>query len=120
MTVTNRYQFRSTGNDWKGKLLDCTDPENPIPIDLTGFDKVYVVFRKPHGVHFPTDDQMRDGFDQGAFLENPSTPEDSNIIFLNQDTPSILDLRGSWEFTVAAKIGNTIIKSPVNTIFWVT
>jgi len=119
MTVTNRFGFRSTGNEWKGKLLDCTDPNAPIPVDLTGFDKVYIVFRKPNGIQFPTDDQMRDGFDQGAFLENPSTPENSNIVFLNEDTPSILDLRNSWYYTPAAKIGDSVIKSPVKTIFWV-
>jgi len=119
MTVSNRFAFRSTGNRWKGQLLDCTDPENPVPVDLTGFDKVYIVFRNPSGVQTPTDDQMRDGFDQGAFLENPSTPEDSNIVFLNQDTPSILDLRGSWEYTSAAKINDSVIKSPIKTIFWV-
>ena len=120
MTTTNRFEFRSTGNKWRGKLLDCTDPENPVPVDLTGFDKVYIVFTKPDGIQFPTDDQMRDGFDQGAFLETPSEPEDTFIVFTNDDTPSILDLRGRWEFVPAAKIGNTIIKSPVNTIFWVT
>ena len=120
MTVSNRFAFRSTGNKWKGKLLDCTDPENPVPVDLTGFDKVYIVFTKSNGIQFPTDDQMRDGFDQGAVLETPSTPEDSFIVFSDVDTPSILDLRGNWEFTPAAKIGNTVIKSPVKTIFWVT
>jgi len=120
LTITNRFEFRSTGNKWKGKLIDRTDPDNPVPVDLTGFDKVYVVFRKPDGIQIPTDDQMRDGFDQGAFLESPSTPEDSFIVFLDEDTPSFLDLIGNWEFTVAAKINNTLIKSPVNTIFWVT
>lgn len=119
MTVTNRFAFRGTGNKWRGKLLDCTDPDNPIPVDLTGFDKVYIVFRKPDGTQIPTDDQMRDGFNQGAFLESPTTPEDSFIVFLDESTPSILDLRGSWYFTPAAKIVNNVIKSPVKTIFWV-
>ncbi len=120
MTVINRFEFRSTGNKWRAKLLDCTDPDNPVPVDLTGFDKVYIVFRKPNGVQFPTDDQMRDGFDQGAFLENPGTPEDSFIVFLDLDIPSFLDIKNNWEFTAAAKIGDAVIKSPVNTIFWVT
>ncbi len=120
MTISNRFAFRSTGNKWRGKLLDCTDPENPVPVNLTGFDKVYIVFRKPDGVQFPTDDQIRDGFDQGAILETPSNPEDSAIIFIDIDTPSFLDLRGDWEFVPAAKINNTIIKSPIKTIFWVT
>jgi len=119
MTVSNRFEFRSTGNKWKGKLLDCTDPENPVPVDLTGFDKVYIVFRKSDGIQFPTDDQMRDGFDQGAFLESPGTPEDTNIVFTDIETPSFLDLRGSWYYTSAAKINNTVVKSPVKTIFWV-
>lgn len=119
MTVTNRFALRSTGNKWRGKLLDCTDPENPVPVDLTGFDKVYIVFRKPNGIQFPTDDQIRDGFDQGAFLENPSTPKDSNIVFIDPETPSLLDLIGNWDYTPAAKIGNGIIKSPVKTLFWV-
>jgi len=119
LTAANRFELRSTGNRWRGKLLDCTDPDNPVPVDLTGFDKVYVVFRKPDGIQDPTDDQMRDGFDQGAFLESPSTPEDSFIVFLNEDTPSLLDLIGNWEFTVAAKIGETLVKSPLNTVFWV-
>ena len=119
MTVTNRFAFRSTGNRWKGQLLDCTDPENPVPVDLTGFDKVYIIFKNSKGVQFPTDDQMRDGFDQGAFLETPSQPENTFIVFVNEDTPALLDLRGSWYFTPAAKIGNTIIKSPIKTTFWV-
>ena len=119
MTTTNRFEFRSTGNRWRGQLLDCTDPDNPVPVDLTGFDKVYVVFRKPNGIQIPTDDEMRDGFDQGAFLESPSTPEDSFIVFLNEDTPSFLDLKNQWQYTVAAKIGDTLVKSPLNTIFWV-
>jgi len=114
--VSNRFELRSTGNEWKGKLVD----QDFNPVDLTGFDKVYVIFRKPDGTQFPTDDQMRDGFDQGAVLESPSTPEDSFIKFTNPDTPSILDLIGNWEYTVAAKIGSTVIKSPLNTIFWVT
>lgn len=119
MTVTNRFALNSTGNKWTGKLLDCTDPENPIPVDLTNFDKVYIVFRKPNGIQFPTDQQMEDGFDQGAILETPGTPENSNIIFTDVDIPSILDLRGDWSFTPAAKKFNTLIKSPVTTIFWV-
>lgn len=120
MTVINRFEFRSTGNKWRAQLLDCTDPENPVPVNLTGFDQVYIVFRKPDGVQFPTDDQMRDGFDQGAVLETPSMPDDSFIIFENLDIPSFLDQMGDWEFTAAAKITNMVIKSPVNTIFWVT
>lgn len=119
MTVTNIFAFRSTRNKWRAQLLDCTDPENPKPVDLTGFDKVYIVFRKPDGVQIPTDDQMRDGFDQGAFLESPSTPEDSFIIFEDLDTPSFLDLKKYWEFTAASKIGDAVIKSPVKTSFWV-
>jgi len=119
MSIANRFELRSTGNRWRGKLVDATDPNNPVPIDLTGFDQVYVVFRKPDGTQFPTDDQMRDGFDQGATLESPGTPEDSFIVFTNSDTPSILDLVGNWEYTVAAKIANTLIKSPANTVFWV-
>jgi len=114
--VKNIFEFRSTGNEWRGKLVD----QNSNPVDLTGFDKVYVVFRKPEGTQFPTDDQMRDGFDQGAVLETPSTPEDSFIKFTDGTTPSILDVKGNWEFTVAAKIGSSVIKSPVNTVFWVT
>ncbi len=120
MTVSNRFQFRSTGNQWKGQLVNCTDPENPVPVDLTGFNEVYIVFTKPDGTQFPTDDQMVEGFDQGAFIENPSAPDDTFIVFDNEETPSILDIRGLWEFVPAAKIGDTIIKSPVKTIFWVT
>lgn len=119
MTISNRFQLRSTGNRWRGKLLDCSDPENPVPVNLTGFDKVYIVFRKPNGLQIPTDDQIRDGFDQGAVLETPSSPEDSFIVFIDPDTPSLLDLRGDWDFSPAAKINNTIIKSPVSTVFWV-
>lgn len=119
MTSSNRFAFRSTGNKWSGKLLDCTDPENPVSVDLTGFDKVYIVFRKPDGTQTPTDDQMVAGFDQGAVLETPGTPEDSAIVFTDEETPSILDLRNSWYFTPAAKIGDVIIKSPVKTYFWV-
>jgi len=121
MTVTNVFAFRSTGNKWRGQLLDCTDPENPVPVDLTGFAEVYIVFTKPDGTQFPTDDQISDGFVQNAFLENPAQPEDTFIVFFDDETPSILDLRGKWEFVPAAKlVGDTIIKSPIKTIFWVT
>ncbi len=119
MALTNIYKFRSTGNKWRGKLIECTNPENPIPVDLTTADKVYVVFVKPDGTQIPTDDQIRDGFEQGAFLETPSIPTDSFIVFLDQSTPSILDLKGNWGFSVAAKIDDVIIKSPIATLFWV-
>lgn len=119
MTVSNRFALRSTGNKWRAKLLDCTDPENPVPFDLTGFDKVYIVFRKPDGIQFPTDEQMEEGFDQGAFLETPSTPKDSFIVFVDPETPSLLDLLGNWEFSPAVKINDTVTKSPIKTLFWV-
>lgn len=120
MTVTNRFAINSTGNEWSGKLLDCTDPENPKPVDLTGFEKVYIVFTKPDGTQFPTDQQMIDEIDQGAVLETPLTPTDSNIVFSNVEVPSILDLIGYWEYVPAVKIDNTLIKSPVKTSFWVS
>lgn len=120
MTVTNRFALNGTGNKWRGKLIDCTNPENTIPVDLTDAQQVYIVFRKPDGTQFPTDQQMIDDFDQGAVLETPGTPEDSDIVFSDIDIPSILDLRGNWSFTPAAKKFNTLIKSSVTTIFWVT
>ncbi|MCH7561181.1 MAG: hypothetical protein IIC67_07435 [Thaumarchaeota archaeon] len=120
MTITTlTFAFKSTQNQWLGKLLDCTDPLNPVTHDLTGFTKVYIIFKKPDGTQTPTDAQMLAGFDQGAVLETPGTPSDSNIKFSNLTLPSILDQRGFWQYVPAALINNSLIKSPFTVGFWV-
>lgn len=119
MTVADIYAYLSTENSWLGKLIDCTDPENPVPHDLTGFTRVFIIFTKPNGEQFPTDEQIAEGFDQGAVLETPATPTDSNIQYSNLSLPSILDQRGPWEYTPAALIASKLIKSPIKLLFWV-
>ena len=125
MTISEIFAFKSTPNSWLGQLMDCTDPLNPIPRDLTGWDKVYIIFKKPNGEQWPTDQQMIDGFDQGAIVEDKTTPggpvnlANANIKYQNLLTPSLLDQRGPWEYTPAARISGAIIKSPIKSLFWV-
>lgn len=124
-TSTLVYAFRGTGNLWQGALMNCDDPLNPVRHNLTGNDEVYVVFTKPDGTQWPTDDQMRDGFAQGAVLVDPDDPQDpvdptdADIKYENLAIPSFLDQRGIWHYNVAAKLGSNIIKSPFDVIFWV-
>ena len=113
------FAYKSTQNTWLGKLIDCTDPANPVTHDLTGFTKVYIIFIKPDGTQTPTDAQMEAGFNQGAVLETPGTPTDSNIQFENLTLPSILDQNGPWEYVPAALINNSLIKSGITSQFWV-
>ena len=113
------FAFKSTGNEWLGQLIDNIDPQNPTPHNLTGFNVVYIIFKKPDGTQTPTDAQMLAGFDQGAVLETPGTPSDSNIKFSNLTLPSILDQRGFWQYVPAALINNSLIKSPFTVGFWV-
>ena len=125
MTITDTFAFKSTQNTWLAQLLDCTDPLAPVPYDLTGFDKVYIIFKKPDGTQTPTDEQIEAGFDQGATVEDvvdPGGPVDltnANIKLTNLTLPSILDQRKLWEFVPAAKISSSIIKSPITVHFWV-
>jgi len=119
------FAFGSTENQWLGQLIDVTDPLNPIPHDLTGWNKVYIVFKKPDGTQWPTDQQMLDEYDQGAIVEdvlNPGGPvnlTNANIKYSDIDIPSILDQRGTWEYMPVAKIGNKLKKSPFPVLFWV-
>lgn len=119
------FAFNSTPNSWLGQLMDVTDPLNPVPYNLTGYDKVYIVFKKPDGTQWPTDAQMEAEYDQAAFPEDPTNPEnpvdltDANIRFDNDAIPSILDQRGVWEYFPAAKISQNLVKSPFSEIFWV-
>ena len=126
MTSTSLiFAFRSTGNTWQGALMNCDDPLNPVRHNLTGYDEVYVVFTKPDGTQWPTDEQIESGFSQGAVLVDPDDPqatpdpENNDIKYENLALPPFTDQKGSWEYTVAAKLGNNIIKSPFSAIFWV-
>jgi hypothetical protein len=119
------FAYGSTENQWLGQLVDVTNPLTPIPHDLTGWSKVYIVFKKPDGTQWPTDQQMLDEYEQGAIVEDATTPggpvnlANANIKFLDNTLPSILDQRGAWEYVPVAKIGNSLKKSPFPVLFWV-
>ena len=55
------FAFKSTNNSWSGKLININN-ENPIPHDLTGYDKAYIIFKKPDGTQYPTDEQMEPAY----------------------------------------------------------
>ena len=112
------FAFKSTNNSWSGKLININN-ENPIPHDLTGYDKAYIIFKKPDGTQYPTDEQMEQGYDQGAKLGDENNPSDSSIIYSDTSLPSFLDQRGVWTFVPAALIANNLIKSPIPEIFLV-
>jgi hypothetical protein len=92
---------------------------------MTGYNKVYIVFTKPDGTQWPTEEQMLDGYDQWAELINATTPgdpvvlTDANIIYKNLTIPTILDSKGWWEFTPVAKFPTQIIRSGHTEGFWV-
>ena len=119
------FAFKSTGNEWLGQLIDNIDPQNPTPHNLTGFNVVYIIFKKPDGTQFPTDQQMIDDYAQGAIVEDVVTPggpvdlTNANIKYSDPALPSFLDQRGFWEYVPAVKLGNNLIKSPHPIGFWV-
>ena len=53
-TPVTTYPKGYIGATFKQKIIDDTDPQNPVTLDLTDNNGVYVIFVKPDGTVFPT------------------------------------------------------------------
>jgi len=126
--MTDIFPKGYIGAEFKGKLIDNTDPLNPVTLDLTGNSGVYILFYKPDGTVFPTQAEIDGNLNDNtsvpaayrADLETPGTPADSNIRVRNFSAPSLLDQYGKWEYVPAARFQNgNFILSHVRKVFWV-
>ena len=107
--MTDVYTVGQIGIEFAGKLTDSDNMYLIKPLDLTGYNAVYVKFYRPDGTSFVETASVRDS----------SSLADTDIIFEN-DSTSVLDKRGDWSFTVGAKFTDgTIIESPDRELFWV-
>lgn len=116
------------GAEFKGKLIDNSNPLSPQTLDLTGNNGLYIIFIRPDGSQFPTQKQIDENPNDNlsvpagyrADAETPGSLNDTNIRVRNFSTPSLLDQRGKWEYVPAARFQNgNFILSHLRKVFWV-
>lgn len=126
--MTDTFPLGYIGAEFKGKLIDKTNPASPVTLDLTGNNGLYIIFFKPDGSRFPTqaeidanpDDNLSVPAAYRADAETPGDLTNSNIRVRNFSTPSLLDQYGKWEYVPAARFENgNFILSHIRKIFWV-
>jgi len=107
--VIVQFALGHQGVIFGGKLLD----ENGIARDLTGFTDLEVILTKPDGT------KITKASIDGVVPEFPGQLNDTNIIWQNTGT-SILDQKGYWEVSVAARFSaDSYIPSYQKGSFWV-
>ena len=108
------YALGQKGIPFKGRLQNINNPDSPTDEDMSDHMKVYGIFVRPDGTRLEK---------EAAITDNDS--DDANgadIEYIDNDpaTPSILDMRKRWTFTVAVKFDDgRYIESPYPEIFWV-
>ena len=126
--MTDTFPLGYIGAEFKGKLIDKTNPSSPVTLDLTGNNGLYILFFKPDGTQFPTQAEIDASLTDNtsvpaayrADAETPGSLADTNIRVRNFQKPSLLDQYGKWEYVPAARFENgNFILSHVRKIFWV-
>lgn len=107
------YARGQKGILFKGRLKDISIP-GAEEVSLENADGVYVIFEKPDGTIIP---KLAETFDNDANLANGA---DIDWADDDPDEPSILDMVGAWEYTIAVHFkSGKYIESPYRDVFWV-
>jgi len=107
------YAMGQKGVLFKGRLRDVST-SSPEEVSLANADAVYVIFHRPDGTIIP---KLAETFDDDADLSNGA---DIDWADDDPDEPSILDMRGAWEYTISVHFtSGKYIESPYRDVFWV-
>ena len=107
------YALGQKGILSKGRLQDISSGATE-EVNLSDADAVYVIFRKPNGDLVP---KLAETFDDDANLANGADIDWGDT---DPSEPSVLDVRGAWEYTIAVHfIDGKYVESPYRDVFWV-
>lgn len=111
--MVRTYALGHKGMSFTGRLLNINDPANPIDKDMRDTMTVYCKFFQPRGETFLKEGVISD--------DNPDLSDGADIVYRHDTSAeSILDQRGPWKYTVAAKFDDgRYVESPYREVFWV-
>jgi len=104
-----QYGLGQVGVEFSVKLQDTDNPYNPVPVDLTNYSELKMIFTRPDGTTF----------EETAEPADSSSLDNTDIRYIN-DSETILNQRGLWSYTASVKYTNeNYIKGIPQQTFWV-
>ena len=107
----DRYTLGQKPVEFSTQIQIADNQYNLTPLDLTGYLKLYIEFRKPNGKVFKKIAKPTDA----------SALTDTSIKYLNnEESGSILDMLDEWSYTGIMEKNGTFIRGVKKEIFHVS
>ena len=106
----NQYTIGQKPVEFLTKIKIADNKHNPETLDLTGYTKLYIEFRKPNGKTFT----------KPALPKDATKLTDTFIRYLNnEESGSILDQLDEWSYTGIFEKNGTFLRGVTREVFWV-